>query len=52
MLENPNTADPRKPRGRWFQFRLRTMLVAVALLAVPCGYVGSQVKVVRTKGVA
>jgi hypothetical protein len=32
-------ADPAPPRRR-FQFRLRTLMIAVTLLAVACGYVG------------
>ena len=28
--DTPNTAEPGKPRRRWFQFRLRTLLVAIA----------------------
>jgi hypothetical protein len=35
MPDNPNTAEPEKKlRCRWFQFRLRTLLIAVALLAI------------------
>ena len=29
MCTNPNTAEPEKPRRRWFQFRLRTLLVVM-----------------------
>ncbi len=32
-----------------FQFRLRTLMIAVTLLAVACGYVGSQAKIVRER---
>jgi hypothetical protein len=32
-----------------FQFRLRTLLIAVTLLAVPLGYVGWQAKIVRER---
>jgi hypothetical protein len=35
MSDNQNTAEPQKPRRRWFQFRLRTLLIAVALKTVP-----------------
>jgi hypothetical protein len=34
---------------RRFQFRLRTLLIGVTLLAVPMGYVGWQVKIVRER---
>jgi hypothetical protein len=33
--------------SRRFQFRLRTLMIVVTLLAVPLGYVGWQVKIVR-----
>ncbi len=32
-----------------FQFRLRTLLIGVALLSVPCAYVGWQYKIVRER---
>ena len=34
------------PRRRWFQFRLRTMLIVVTVLRVPLAYVGWQAKIV------
>jgi hypothetical protein len=34
---------------RRFQFRLRTLMIVVALLAIPCGYVGWQAKIVRER---
>jgi hypothetical protein len=40
--------DKPSPRRR-FQFRLRTLMIAVTLLAVPCAYVGRQVKIVRER---
>jgi hypothetical protein len=36
------------PRRR-FQFRLRTLMIGVTLLAVPCAYVGWQAKIVRER---
>ena len=36
------------PRRR-FQFRLRTLMIAVTPLAIPCGYVGWQAKIVRER---
>jgi hypothetical protein len=39
-------ADQRPPR-RWFQFRLRTLMIGMTLLAVPCSYVGWQAKIAR-----
>jgi hypothetical protein len=41
-------ADQPSPRRR-FQFRLRTLMIGVTLLAVPCAYVGWQVKIVRAR---
>jgi len=40
MPDNPNTAEPQKPRRRWFQFRLRTMLISVVVF--PSIYMGWQ----------
>jgi hypothetical protein len=37
--------DQPSPRRR-FQFRLRTLMIAVTLLAVPCAYLGWQKKIV------
>jgi hypothetical protein len=43
-------AEPsNKAKRRWFQFRLRTLMIVVTLLAVPLGYVGWQVKIVRER---
>jgi hypothetical protein len=36
MDQKPNTAEPGKPRRRWFQFRLRTLLIGVAVAAMLC----------------
>ena len=35
-----------------FQFSLRTLLIVVTLLAVPCAYVGWQAKIVRDREAA
>jgi hypothetical protein len=40
--------DQPSPRRR-FQFRLRTLLIGVTLLAIPCAYVGWQAKIVRAR---
>jgi hypothetical protein len=40
--------DAPSPRYR-FQFRLRTLMIGVTLLAVPLGYVGWQAKIVRDR---
>jgi hypothetical protein len=46
QTELPN-ADPPKRKRRWFQFSLRSLLIGVALLSIPCAYVGWQAKIVR-----
>jgi hypothetical protein len=43
LIEEPG------PRRRRFQFRLRTLLIAVAVLALPCAFVGCEVKIVRER---
>jgi hypothetical protein len=42
-------AEPSASPRRRFQFRLRTLMVVVTLLAVPCAYVGWQAKIVRER---
>jgi hypothetical protein len=54
MVENPANADPPVPaknshRRRWFQFSLRSLMIFVALLAVPMGYVAHVAKIVRER---
>jgi hypothetical protein len=39
-----NVANPRR-----FQFRLRTLMIGITLLAIPCAYVGWQAKIVRER---
>jgi hypothetical protein len=34
---------------RWFRFRLRTALLIVTLLAIPCAWIGSEWKIVRER---
>jgi hypothetical protein len=40
-----NTAEPQKPRRRWFQFRLRLLLIVVTLVGSMCGYFGHPAKI-------
>jgi hypothetical protein len=49
MPDKPNTDEPQKPRRRWFQFRLRTLLIVVVLLAIPLGYVGHEAYIARER---
>jgi hypothetical protein len=44
MDEQSKSFEPaEKPRRRWFQFRLRTMLILVAILAVPLTYIAHSI---------
>jgi hypothetical protein len=49
MEAEPPKADPPKRKRRRFQFRLRTLMIVVTLLAVPCGYIGWQARIVRER---
>ena len=49
MEAEPIKAEPSKRRRRRFQFRLRTLMIGVTLLALPCAYVGWQAKIVRER---
>jgi hypothetical protein len=46
---NAAMIDPPKRNRRRFQFRLRTLMIVVTLLAVPLGYVGWSAKIVRER---
>src|ERR1700747_2520005 len=48
VCENLRITEKSQLRRR-FQFRLRTLLIVVTLLAVPCAYVGWQAKIVRER---
>jgi hypothetical protein len=39
-------APPKQRKRRWFQFSLRTLFVVVTLMAVVCGYIAQQYKIV------
>ena len=50
MDKQPKIAEPKpKPRRRWHQFSLRTLLIAVALLSIPMAYVGRRVQIVQER---
>jgi hypothetical protein len=38
-----------KPRRRWWQFRLRTLLIAVAVVSIPLTWVGYQLNWIRER---
>lgn len=44
-----NTAEPARPRRRWFQFRLRTLLVGVVLIGSAFGYIGGEARIVAER---
>jgi hypothetical protein len=49
MPDKPNTAEPGKPRRRWFQFRLRTLLVAMTVACAVSSWVGYQLNWIRER---
>jgi hypothetical protein len=50
MEAEPPKADLPKRKRRWFQFRLRTLLIGVTLFCVVVGgYIGWQTKIVRAR---
>jgi hypothetical protein len=49
MESAPPNPVPPKRKLRWFQFSLRSLMAGVALLSLPCGYVGWQYKIVRER---
>ena len=49
MQTDPHKADSPKRKRRWFQFSLRTLLIVVTLLSLPCAFVGSQLNIVRER---
>ena len=49
MRTEPTKAEPPKRKLHRFQFRLRTLMIAVSLAAVPCAYVAHEAKIVRAR---
>jgi hypothetical protein len=43
MQSDSPKADPPKRKRRWFQFSLRSVLIAVTLLALACGWLGQKI---------
>jgi hypothetical protein len=50
MTTVPTTAP--KPRRRWLQFSLRTMMVMVLICSVPCGWIAYRLKQARDREAA
>jgi hypothetical protein len=49
MPTKPNSAVQEKPGRRWFQFRLRTLLIGMALLGVACAHVANEASIVHAR---
>ena len=43
MSEQPVTPDPKR---RWYQFRLRTLLIAIVVFSAACAFVGYEFRIV------
>jgi hypothetical protein len=48
QTERPKVEPPKRKR-RWYQFSLRSLMVFTMVVAVACGWVGWQAKVVRDR---
>jgi hypothetical protein len=49
MQTDSPKADPPKRNRRWFQFRPRTLMIVVTLLALVCGYATHEAKIVAAR---
>ena len=49
MEAEPPKAEPPKRKRRWFQFSLRTLMIVITLLAIPCAYVCHEAKIVAKR---
>jgi hypothetical protein len=49
MQTEPPETEPPKRNRRWFQFSLRSLMIVVTLLAVPCAYVGWHAKIIHRR---
>ena len=49
LQTEPPKADPPKRKRRWFQFSLRTLMIVVTLLAIPCAYVSWQAEIAKRR---
>ena len=47
MTDKPNVTEPAKPQRRWFQFRMRTLLVGMAVAGCGLGWLGVKVRDAR-----
>jgi hypothetical protein len=49
MQPEPRKADSPKLKRPWFQFSLRSLMIFTMVVAVACGWVGWQAKIVRDR---
>jgi hypothetical protein len=49
MEAEPLKTEPPKRKRRWYQFSLRTLMIVVTLLAVPCAYVAHEARIVAER---
>ena len=51
MQTEPPKAEQPKRKRRWFKFSLRSLMIVVTLLAVPCGWFGWHVALAKERKV-
>jgi hypothetical protein len=44
MQTEPPKADPPRRKRRWFQFSLRTLMIVVVIVAIPCVWLGRKIE--------
>jgi hypothetical protein len=49
MQTEPPIADPPKRKRRWFQFRLRTLMVVVTIMAAGCAWIAHEGRIVQER---
>jgi len=43
-MDETNAASPPRRKRRWYQFSLRTLLIAVSIIAIPCALLGQKLE--------
>src|SRR4029077_10177857 len=44
MEAEPPKSEPIKRKRRWYQFSLRTLLIVVVIVAIPCAWLGRKIE--------
>jgi Leucine Rich repeat len=44
MQSDPPKAEPPKRKRRWYQFRLRTLMIVTLICAIPCAWLGRKIE--------